>query len=132
MAIPCNIAFEDPQTKQVSVIYSHHNGYIDHTGRILFKYYNSEERARTLISFGHISVIAPEIGVQHDFDDCNIKACKFYGRDRGMVNQSARVYSTLKEALVKMNQDYRYVWTNGVWTVGGTYLLSYILGDLSI
>jgi xylose isomerase len=54
MATRSNIAIEN-QDKTVSVIYCHHDGYIDGVGKLLQENYNTREKMEELIALGDIS-----------------------------------------------------------------------------
>ena len=60
MATRSNIAIEN-QDKTVSVIYCHHDGYIDSVGKLLQEKYNTREKMEELISLGDISSLGETI-----------------------------------------------------------------------
>jgi len=57
MSTRSNIAYDTGDS--VRVVYCHSDGYLDYNGRILFEYYNSEEKARELINLGDFSSLKP-------------------------------------------------------------------------
>lgn len=46
----------------VTKIYCHWDGYIEWTGAILQKYYNTADKVEKLLALGNLSVLGPEIG----------------------------------------------------------------------
>jgi hypothetical protein len=102
----------------VQQIYAHFDGYLEHNGRILKEHYSDPFKLQELIELGSISVLAPEIGVKHPFDnphrwgtpdylahEAEYKhMTKFYGRDRGETDTEARRFT-----------DYQDYLTNGQW-----------------
>jgi hypothetical protein len=92
-------------------VYCHYDGYLDYTGRILNKYYDST-LANQLIARGDNS------GVKETLEEMN-----FYA-DRGEDNVSWQVAHTFEEFLVQVDRcggEYYYVMRDGVWYAGCIY-----------
>ncbi len=92
-------------------VYCHYDGYLDYTGRILQKHYDST-LANALVARGDNS------GVKETVDEMN-----FYS-DRGEENVSWQVAHTFEEFLDQVHNcgaEYYYVMQNGVWYAGAVY-----------
>ena len=92
-------------------VYCHYDGYLEHTGRILEKYYDSEY-ANLLVSLGDNS------GVQE-----TIEGMRFY-KDRGETDVDFQVAHTFAEFLEQVENcgaEYYYVMRDGVWYAGCVY-----------
>ena len=83
---------ELPKTKtgrgnsNLRVIYCHWDGYPSHNGRILLENYTTPEKVRALLNLGDLSVLAPNLGHKHDFNEASELhegQCTSYRRDRG-------------------------------------------------
>ena len=95
----------------VDYIYCHFDGYLDHNGKILNKYYTTEDKVRELIKLGDLSILGPEIGEKQDFDDTtthNNNWCLVYGRDRGEENTQSKNCSYTKYSNDNL-EDYTYL-----------------------
>ena len=115
----------------ITAIYSHWDNYPDHAGRILKEHYNTDEKIRTLLSHGNLSVLNVEIGVKHPFhnpcswgtkeyqawDEEHGKMCTFYGRDRGESDQEAPTFQNITEWIYEYGQEYNYLWNGQEWLV---------------
>lgn len=125
----------------VSQVYCHWDGYLEHNGRILVEHYSNPFKLQTLINLGDISVLGPEIGVKHPFenpyrigtpeyqahkDQYGIMT-KFYGRDCGEDDIEAEDFVSFDDYLQnRQSQDYDYILrTDGNWYVskGGDQFL---------
>ena len=92
-------------------VYCHYDGYLDYTGEILNKYYDSTA-ANALIARGDNS------GVKETLEEMN-----FYA-DRGEDNVSWQVAHTFEEFLEQVHgcaAEYYYVMRDGVWYAGAVY-----------
>ncbi len=92
-------------------VYCHYDGYLEYTGEILHKYYDSVA-ANALIARGDNS------GVQQTVDEMN-----FYA-DRGEDNVSWRVAHSFEEFLEQVEHcgaEYYYVLQQGEWYCGAMY-----------
>jgi len=92
-------------------VYCHYDGYLDYTGEILQKHYDST-LANALVARGDNS------GVKETLEDMN-----FYA-DRGEEDVSWQVAHTFDEFLEQVQNchgEYYYVMRDGVWYVGAVY-----------
>ena len=92
-------------------VYCHYDGYLDYTGEILNKYYDTVA-ANALIARGDNS------GVKETLEEMN-----FYA-DRGEDNVSWQVAHTFEEFLEQVHgcaAEYYYVMRDGVWYAGAVY-----------
>ena len=94
----------------VDSIYVHSDGYPLDAGKLLFKFYDTEEKVRKLISHGDASFLGDSIE----------NTC-FYHRDRGEKLQ-VRVQVDFEDI---NNKDYNSLFIDGRWVWGGGEL-----GDL--
>jgi hypothetical protein len=108
----------------VQQIYAHFDGYLEHNGRILKEHYSDPFKLQELIELGSISVLAPEIGVKHPFDnphrwgtpdylahEAEYKhMTKFYGRDRGETETKARRFADFADYQANGQwEEYNYI-----------------------
>ena len=103
------IAIQNPYNKQIKAVYCHWDGYLEHNGSLLQKYYSASPKANNLIALGDISSLKAEIGEKHDFSrlDSPLPEAEyeakygnmttFYTRDRG-EDTPFKVFPTLKKA----------------------------------
>ena len=92
-------------------VYCHYDGYLEHTGRVLLKHYDSVA-ANALIARGDNS------GVQETIEEMN-----FYA-DRGEEDVGYRVAHSFEEFLEQVENcfgEYYYVMRDGVWYAGCVY-----------
>jgi len=92
-------------------VYCHYDGYLDYTGEILNKHYDST-LANALVARGDNS------GVKETLEDMN-----FYA-DRGEEDVSWQVAHTFEEFLEQVEScgaEYYYVMRDGVWYAGAVY-----------
>jgi hypothetical protein len=124
-----------PQAGDYRGIYLHSDGHPYAAGRILQESYRSFERAHELMDLGALSVLAPEIGDQHGFDEARYDGseraeqirrwCLAYGRDRGEAGQQAGIYHSMEGAMrsgQRQDAEYIYVWREGLgrWQMRNT------------
>jgi hypothetical protein len=102
----------------VGQVYCHWDGYLEHNGAILFKHYSDPFKLQQLIDTGDLSILGPDIGEPHSFDnpfswgtpesnnwhEANKKVCTFYGRDRGETGIDARYFNNFEH--YKKNHQY--------------------------
>ena len=96
---------------KVKSVYCHYDGYLECTGQILLKYYDSP-RANELVALGDNS------GVKERLEDIN-----FY-RARGEVDIEYQVAHTFEEFLEQVDgcgDEYYYIMRDGVWYAGCMY-----------
>lgn len=118
MSTRSNIAMVMPDGK-VRCIYVHHDGYLSHHVPILQKHYNTADKVTALLDLGNLSVLAAQLGEQHDFDSPRHREegwCKAYGRDRGEPDQEAETVTSIEE-WGDWHQQYNYLFKNGEWFV---------------
>ncbi len=60
MGTRSNVAYATEDNK-VFASYCHYDGYIEHNGVVLLKYYNGEKQARDLVDNGYMSSLQPTI-----------------------------------------------------------------------
>ena len=105
-------------------IYCHWNGYLSYNGEKLLEYYNSQEKAESLVSLGYLSVL-DDSNIKpkgHSFDNKIEGYCVYYGRDRGETGVDPVIENTYDEIMNKNKQEYNYLYENGNWYVGGKLL----------
>ncbi len=118
----------------ICVIYCHFDGYPEHHAPILIEHYIDPALVTALIDLGDLSVLAEQIGEQHDFEwrreyyrtntdpdtDPRDKWCLAYGRDRGEAGTKARVFAN-EEAWRATWKDswaeYFYLYRDGAWLI---------------
>ena len=102
-------------------IYCHWDGYLDHNGEILFRHYNSQERAETLVEPGDLSSLREncEKPEGHTFDTPAEGYCVYYGRDRGESNAAGRTGQSMEAVWPPDGSwtEYAYVWDGAKWSV---------------
>ena len=92
-------------------VYCHFDGYLEYTGQILLKHYDST-KANLLVSLGDNS------GVKETVEEMN-----FY-KDRGEEDVSWQVAHSFEEFLEQVDGccgEYYYVMRDGVWYAGCLY-----------
>lgn len=87
--------------KPVLQIYNHNDGYPDHLGTVLNKYYNDYEKALALILAGDTSFVD-----QHNTKAYASRPDEGYERNKPAILD----YSTL-------NEEYLYTFMNGQWVM---------------
>ena len=86
-------------TKPVLQIYNHHDGYPDHLGAVLNKYYNDYEKALALILAGDTSFVD-----QHSTKAYASRPDEGYESNKPTILNHSRV-----------NEEYLYTFVNGKW-----------------
>lgn len=87
--------------KPVLQIYNHHDGYPDHLGAVLNKYYNDYEKALALILAGDTSFVG-----QHSTEAYASRPDEGYASNKPVVLNHSRV-----------NEEYLYTFVNGKWVI---------------
>lgn len=85
--------------KPVLQIYNHHDGYPEHLGTVLNKYYNDYERALALILAGDTSFVD-----QHSTQAYASQPDEGYERNKPVILDYSRV-----------NEEYLYTFVGGKW-----------------
>lgn len=116
MSTHCGIAVKTENSYET--IYVHNDGYRSYMYPMLTNNYNSEEKARALVTLGDASSIheklEPTPGIAHTFDFPERDVSIFYHRDRGEPWIGvAPSYLTREEVL--NNYHYAYIWEDGEW-----------------
>ena len=99
----------------VDSIYCHWDGYLEHNGKLLQEFYNTEAKVRELLAPGDLSTLGTTVGSKHDFEDRGVTSCKYYGRDRGELDVGMQNFENVD--CVKNCQEYDYLFRDGSWTV---------------
>jgi hypothetical protein len=85
--------------KPVLQIYNHHDGYPDHLGSVLNRYYNDYERALALILAGDTSFVD-----QHGTEAYASRPDEGYERNKPVILDHSKV-----------NEEYLYTFVDGKW-----------------
>jgi len=107
----------------VKAVYCHWDGYLEHNGLILARFYTDSVKVNKLISMGDISSLGASIGEEQDFnayrevDTLEETWCKFYKRDRGEENVDHRTFANEQDFLENFNagEEFHYLFDNGRW-----------------
>lgn len=107
MATRSNIAIRETDGSFL-YIYSHWDGYPSHHGPLLLTHYNTEEKARLLVSHGDVSILdtRSEPTGKHTFDAPEKGTTVYYGRDRGETGTEPR---KLDAGADPLQNEYVYV-----------------------
>ena len=104
----------------VSQVYCHWDGYLEHNGVLLEKFYNTREKAEALVALGDISSLDASIECPegHTSRKSVDGYTVFYGRDNGDVNTDARTYRDFSQYLDESYfEQYNYAFRDGRWLV---------------
>ena len=107
----------------VKAVYCHWDGYLEHNGLILARFYDNSVKVNKLISMGDMSSLGASIGEKHAFDQPSLAetleetVCRFYKRDRGEEGTEFRTYQNEEDFLKNFNmgEEYHYLFDNGKW-----------------
>ena len=107
----------------VKAVYCHWDGYLEHNGLILAKFYNDSVKINKLISMGHLSTLGANIGEKQDFNQpdpaetLEDTVCKFYKRDRGEEDVDFKTFESEDDYLTNfdMGVDYYYLFKDNKW-----------------
>lgn len=95
----------------VSQVYAHWDNYIEHTGKMLQKWYNTQEAAESLVALGDISTV-----------ENSVARTEYYCRDRGADNTGPNVFKDIREYVTEMDgQEFNYLFKDGKWYVEHYY-----------
>jgi hypothetical protein len=115
----------------VQQIYCHWDGYLEHNGVLLSKYYSNPFILRDLIDLGDISSLRPTVGTKHAFSRLEVpmdgeaydklygEMTTFYGRDREEKGTDSKKFVDY-ENYVRCHQyeEYEYILRkDGNWYV---------------
>ncbi|MGM9875706.1 MAG: hypothetical protein ACI310_00555 [Bacilli bacterium] len=120
MGTRCGIAIKQKDNTYKSIS-CQSDGYLEHTGLILYKDYSEPLKVELLLNLGDISVlkehIFPDTTKEHTFDNRQDDVTVAYHRDRG-ERLRFNVFNN-KEELIKdssmSDQKYLYIFENGKW-----------------
>lgn len=107
----------------VKAVYCHWDGYLEHNGLLLAKFYNDSIKVNKLISMGDLSSLGASIGEQQNFNDyrevdtLEETWCKFYKRDRGEENVDFKTFESEDDYLSNfdMGVEFHYLFKDGKW-----------------
>ena len=106
MSTRSTIAYVE-EGRNVVASFCHMDGYLDHTGRILFDHYNSFEQAKELVDIGAISFLETTTALIRERSRClNDRKPEFY-----------RTISSFMYHLDPLNIEYVYLWQKKMWWI---------------
>jgi len=117
MATRSNIAYKTAEGK-IRSIYCHWDGYPEHNGEMLNRYYTDPAKVAALIELGSLSSLRPELGEKQDFDDRSSQKddwCLAYHRDRGeqlVISEYDDIPSWIEDM-----EEYAYLFDGKEWIV---------------
>lgn len=107
----------------IRTIYCQNDGYLEHTGAILLKHYNSKKKAEGLVDHGDASCINEVIGERIDNHRCVNdfvyyskvrKQCRFYHRD---YDEALSILEDMNKKELRDYMQYNYLYEDGAWYV---------------
>jgi hypothetical protein len=108
------VGIEAPSGKIASV-YGHWDGYPEHVGKFLKKYYTNPGKVKQLLKLGKngISSIDKDIrgAKDHSFDNPVKGQTVFYGRDRGEKDNYSKTWKNRDAVKFNSGEEYGYVWS---------------------
>lgn len=115
-------------------IYCHNDGYPEGVGATLLAHYQEPAKVVSLISLGDISSLGDDLvpNGPHSFDKPEKGVTLAYMRDRDEVGIEAVDGESEKEITDKFDNDYTYLFADGVWTVNGEILSSFLKGAVNV
>ena len=105
----------------VTGIYVHWDGYPEHVGKLLLKYYNTTGIVYELMDLGDLSSLNKNLYCEdnnHSFENPAPGVCVAYGRDRGETGVESRVFNNIskfEKFADRTGADYQYLFNNGKW-----------------
>ena len=122
------IGYKDPETKTISLIYNHSDGYPEYLGALLETHFQNEAKVKALMALGDVSSLNESIetpplkedGSRYDFFEIPAPYSRFYGRDRGELGTVSIEYSGIVSAYEEFTHSwavYMYIYDNGTWYV---------------
>lgn len=112
------ILYGDKDGKKVKSIYCHWDGYLEHNGALLMKYYNNYGRLEQLLELGDISSLRPKISTkeEHTFDNPQEDVTIAYHRDRGEEKRiSEEYFENFIEDMENSDIEYVYLRYRDEW-----------------
>jgi|TARA_B100000315_G_scaffold45523_1_gene40387 hypothetical protein len=108
------VGIEAPSGKIASV-YGHWDGYPEHVGKLLKKYYSNPGKVKKLMKLGKqgISSLDKSMkgGKDHSFKDPQSGETVFYGRDRGEKGNFSNTWKNRDAVKFNSGEEYGYVWS---------------------
>ena len=117
MATRSNIAYKTAEGK-IRSVYCHWDGYPEHNGEMLRRYYDSQDKVEALVALGSISSLGSELGEVQDFDNRDTHKDEWtlaYHRDRGEELVISE-YDDIPSWIADM-EEYAYLYTDAGWIV---------------
>jgi len=109
MSTRSNIAYEEDGV--VKVAFCRQDGYLDHTGRMLFDHYNSFEKAKELVELGSYQSIKPEI------NDISLYSA---------ITRPPDTYRSIRSYMHHVDAqeiEYIYMWEEKMWWIARSIAL---------
>ena len=98
----------------ITSFYTHYDGYPEHTGKMLKKYYSNSGIIKKLMKLGKngVSFLDKSIkgGKDHSFNSPKDGETIFYGRDRGEKGNMVTKARNRDSAKFDMGTEYHYIW----------------------
>ena len=108
------VGIEEPSGKITST-YGHYDGYPEHAGKMLKKYYKNPVVVKNLMKLGKsgISSIGAKIkgSKDHSFDNPEKDVTVFYGRDRGEKGNSTSKWKNRDAVKFNSGEEYAYIYS---------------------
>ena len=108
------VGIEAPSGKIVST-YGHYDGYPEHAGKMLKKYYNNTGKVKQLMKLGKqgISTIDKSMkgGKDHSFNNTKKGETVFYGRDRGQKGSMSSTWGNRDKVKFSSGEEFAYIWS---------------------
>ena len=108
------VGIEAPSGKIVST-YGHYDGYPEHAGKMLKRYYNNTGKVKQLMKLGKqgISTIDKSIkgGKDHSFKNPAKGETVFYGRDRGEKSRMSSTWGNRDKVKFNSGEEFAYIWS---------------------
>ena len=109
-----SVGIEAPNGKIAST-YGHYDGYPEHAGKMLKKYYSNTGKVKQLLKLGKqgISTIDKSIkgGDDHSFENPKKGETVFYGRDRGSKSRFGAMWASRDKVKFKSGEEFAYIWS---------------------
>ena len=106
------VGIEEPSGKITST-YGHYDGYPEHAGKMLKKYYKNPVVVKNLMKLGKsgISSIGAKIkgSKDHSFDNPEKDVTVFYGRDRGEKGNSTSKWKSRDAVKFHSGEEFAYI-----------------------
>ena len=97
--------------EMIVCIYCYHDGYPDHVGQILAKYYDTEEKIKDLMKGGHLEWIESKLSL------CDYTHRGSYPLPENCCPVTRRSLGDFIQKIREENHDYGYIYRDGKWHV---------------